>query len=202
MARLGKTSDSLSKSASKKAKCAATTAKQDLEEDFASEIPKTAQLDPIAVDASPAQIPRKTKVVPASSLGPPSHTAEDTQDRSCEPPDTVTIPSRSSAPPPIQDSARYALSIPTIRSRMNHEAIPIQYVYLLDVEDCSSEDDLRSHVILLSENRRQRRRLVRKIKELNVKEDSKKAKKYEEQYRMDALNQKKLCQSLRPKTPT
>ena len=128
--------------------------KQDLEEEFASEIPKIAQPDPVAVNASPAQIQKKPRVFPASSLNPPSPTTQDTQDRYCKPPETITIPSYSSVPPPIQDSARDALSVPTIRSRMNYDTIPIEDAYLLDVEDCSSEDELRSHVELLSENRR------------------------------------------------
>ena len=110
--------------------------------------------DPVAVDASPVQIPRKPKVVPVSSIAPPSPTAQDTQDRSCKPPETVTIPSRYFAPPPQQDLARDNLSVPTIRSRLNYDTIPIQYVYILDVEDFSSEDELRSHAELLSENRR------------------------------------------------
>ena len=82
------------------------------------------------------------------------------------------------------------MSVPTLRSRLNYNTIPIKYVYLLDVENCSSEDKLRSHAELLSENRRRRRQLTRKIKELNTKEESKKVKKPEEQYRRDALDQK------------
>ena len=60
----------------------------------------------------------------------------------------------------------------------------------MDVKDCSSEDKLMSHAELLSENRRQRGWLARKIKELNTKEESKKAKNPEEQYRRDTLDQK------------
>ena len=52
-----------------------------------------------------------------------------------------------------------------------------------------SEDEERTHGELLSENRRRRRRLVRKIKELNAREDFKKAQKPEEQYRRDTLDQ-------------
>ena len=125
-----------------------------------------------------------------SSLAPPSPTAEDTQDRSCKPPDTAIIPSHSSAPPPIQDSARDTLSVPTIRSRLNYDATPIQYAYLPGIEDYSSEDELRSHVELFSENSNKEGDWWEKIKELNTKEDSKKAKKPEEQYRRDALDQK------------
>ena len=190
MARLEKSTDSPSKPASKKARRAAAKAKQDLDAGFVCEIPKTAQPDPVAVDASLVKISRKPKVVPALILAPPSSTAQDTQDRSYKPPEAVTIPSCSFAPPPIQDSARETLSVPTIRSRINYNTIPIEYAYLLDVEYCSSEDDLRSHVELLSENRRRRRRLARKIKEINAKGESKKAKKPEEQYHRDALDQK------------
>ena len=52
MARLEKSTDSPSMSSSKKAKRAAAKAKQDLEEELASEILKTAQPDPAAIDAS------------------------------------------------------------------------------------------------------------------------------------------------------
>ena len=60
----------------------------------------------------------------------------------------------------------------------------------MDIEDCSSEDELRSHAELLTENRRRRRRLTRKIKELNAKDESKKARKPEEQYLRDVIDQK------------
>ena len=162
MAKLGKASEFTSKSAAKKAKRTAAKSKQDLEKEFASEVPKTSQLDLVVLDASPAQIPKMPKVVPVSGLDLPSPTALETQGRSCEPPDTGIIPSRSFAPPPLQDSARDALSVPTIRSRINYNMIPIEYAYLVDGEDCSSEDELRSHAELRAENRRQRRRLGRK----------------------------------------
>ena len=68
--------------------------------------------------------------------------------------------------------------------------MPIKYAYLMDVEDYSSDDELRTHVELVSENRRRRRQLARKIKELTAKDDSKKSKKPEEQYCRDALDQK------------
>ena len=99
MARLGTNKDYMSKSASKKAKRASAKGMQDLGEEFSYENSKTAQPEPVAVDVSPVQIPKKLKVVPASSLAPPSLTAQDNQERSLKPPDTVTIPSRSSAPP-------------------------------------------------------------------------------------------------------
>ena len=63
----------------------------------------------------------------------------------------------------------------------------------MDVEDCSSEDEIRTHVELLSENRRRRRRLARKIKELAAKDETQKAKNPEEQYRRDALDQKTVA---------
>ena len=191
MARLGKGTDSPIKIAVKKAKRVAAKARQDLVEEFKTETPKTAHMpNPDAVDVSPAQIPRKPKVVPASSLAPPSPTAQVIQDRSIVLHETVTIPIQSFAPLPVQDSTCDNLSVPTIRSRMNYYTIPIQYAYLMDVEDYSSEDELRAHVELFSENRRQKRRLARKIKELNANEESKKAKKPEDQYRRDALDQK------------
>ena len=71
---------------------------------------------------------------------------------------------------------RDALSVPTIRSRLSYDAIPIKYAYLLDVEDCSSEDELRLHVELLAENRRRMRRLVRRIKDLNAKKSRRRPK--------------------------
>ena len=60
----------------------------------------------------------------------------------------------------------------------------------MDVEDCSSEDELKSHIELLSKNRWRRKRLARKIKELAAKDENLKAKKPEEQYRRDAIDQK------------
>ena len=63
---------------------------------------------------------------------------------------------------------------------MNYEVIPIKFAYLVDVEDCSSEDELRSHAELLTKNKRRRRILVRKIKVLAGKDESQKAKNPEE----------------------
>ena len=203
MARLGKWTDSPGKSAVKKEKHAAEKAKQDLAEEFQTETPKTTHVtNPDTVDSSPIQIPRKFKVVPASSLTPPSLTVQDIQDRSMVPPETGTIPSQCFAPPPVQDSTRDNLSIPTIRLRINYDTITIKYTYLKDVDDWSSEDELRSHVELLSENRRRRRRgLIRKIEELTAKDKSKKSKKPEEQYRRDALDQKIFFLYPRAKSP-
>ena len=73
---------------------------------------------------------------------------------------------------------------------MNYSNISIEFAYLIDVEYCSSEDEIRSHVELLAENRRRRRRLSRKIRKLSAKSDLKRGAKPEEQYRMDALDQK------------
>ena len=73
---------------------------------------------------------------------------------------------------------------------MNYDLIPIKFAYLLNVENCSLEDEMRSHAELLTENRRKRRRLSRKIKELNAKDKSHKVRKPEEQYRHDTVDQK------------
>ena len=128
MTRLGKTtSESPSKSQAKKAKRAASKASRDLEEKFAPEVLSVTKPVPVAVDASPAQIPKKPKAVTASSIAPPSPTAEDSHDRTYSPPGTVTIPSRPFTPPPLQYSSRDALSIPTIHSCMNYDTIPIEY---------------------------------------------------------------------------
>ena len=81
MERLGTNKGSPSKSESKKAKRAAVKAKQDLEEEFSNENSKIAQPKPVAVDVSPAQIPKNPRVVPVSSLAPPSPTAQDNQER-------------------------------------------------------------------------------------------------------------------------
>ena len=158
MARQGKSTESPTKSALKKAKRAAAKAYQDLTGEFATESPKdvkTPDLDTVVV--SPVQIPKKSDVVPASSLAPSSPTGQDDQDRLLAPPEIVTTPNQSFAPPPIQEPTRDNLSVSTIRSRLDYEVITIKYAYLMDVEDCSSEDELRSHVELLSENRRRRR---------------------------------------------
>ena len=191
MARQGKGIKSPTKLVPKKAKRAATKARQDLAGAFTTESVKnviTPDLD--ASNASPVWIPKKFDVIPASSLAPPSSTAKDIQDRSQAPPETVTIPKQSVAPPPIQKPARDNLSVPTIYSRLNYEAIPIKCAYLMDVEDCSSEDELRSHAELFTENKRRRRILARKIKELAAKNKSQKAENSEEQYRRDAIDQK------------
>ena len=73
---------------------------------------------------------------------------------------------------------------------MNYEAIHIKFAYLIDVEDYSSEGKLRSHAELLTENRRRRRILARRIRELAAKDKSQKSKNPEEQYRRDTIDQK------------
>ena len=71
--------------------------------------------------------------------------------------------------------------------RLNYEALTIKFVYLMNVENCSSEDELRSHTELLTGNRRRRRRLSRKIKELAARDKSQKTRKPEKQYCRDAI---------------
>ena len=142
-----------------------------------------------AVDGSPTQIPKNPVIIPALSLAPYSSPAK-TQAMLKKPPDEGIIPAPSTAPPHNQNSID--LSVPTIRSRLNYEAIPIKFAYLIDVEDYSSEDKLRSHAELLTENRRRRRVLTRKIKELNDKDEIQKSRKPEEKYRCDALSRKLL----------
>ena len=177
MARQGKDTKFLTKSALKKAKHAAAKARQDLAGAFATESVHDIITPPQdSVNKSPVRIPKNPKVITVSSLAPPSPTVKDIQDRLEEPPETVTIPKKSFDPPPLQEPfqepARDNMSVPTIRSRLNYEAIPIKFVYLIDVEDCSSEDELRIHAGLLTENRRRRKKLARKMKELAAKDES------------------------------
>ena len=145
-----------------------------------------------AVDASPVQIPKKFVVIPALSLALHSLPAKVTHASLQKLPEIVTIPIQSIDPPHIQEPTRDKLSVPTIRLRLNYEAIPIKFSYLMDVENCSSEDELRSHTELLTEHRRRRRRLSRKIKELAAKDESQKSRKSEEQYSRDDIDQKKI----------
>ena len=73
----GKSKKSLTKSSLKKAKRAAARARQDLAGVFDTESDKdlnTPDLD--AVDVSPVRIPMKSDVTPASSLAPPTPTAQ------------------------------------------------------------------------------------------------------------------------------
>ena len=142
MARQGKSINSPSKSASNKAKRAAAKALLDITAGFSKDDLLTAKEELVAVDVSLVQIAPTSKDIPASSVAPPFPTTVDQQDMSCKPPGTITISSRFSALPPKQDSTCDALSVPTIRSRLDYNAIPIKYAYLLDVEDCSSEDEL------------------------------------------------------------
>ena len=162
MARSGKTTgESPSKSQAEKGAHAAAKTSRELEEEFVLEVPSMTRPVPVAVDASPAQIPRKSEAVTVSSIALPSPMAKNSQETTYAAPGTVTIPSQSFAPPPPHNSTRDTLSVPTIRSCMNYNAIPIEYAYLIDVEDCSSEDKLRSHGELFAENRQHRRRLGR-----------------------------------------
>ena len=106
---------------------------------------------------------------------------------------TVIVHEKYFAPLPIQTTTeplRDTLSVLTISSSLNYEYIPIKFAYVMDVKDCSSKDEMRTHIDLLSENRRRRRRLARKIKELAAKDKSLKAKKPEEQYRRNMIDQK------------
>ena len=135
MVRSGKVpGDSPSESQAKMAARAAAKASRELEEEFAPETSSMTKPVPVAVGASPAQIPRNPDVVTALSLTLPVPTSKNSQE-TYTPPSTVTIPNQDFAPPPPQDSSRDALSVPTIRSRMNYSAITIEYAYLIDVED-------------------------------------------------------------------
>ena len=76
MARQGKGTESPTKSALKKAKPAAAKARHDLAGEFSTQSPKDAYTQDLdAVNVSPVQISKKLKVVPASSLAPPSPTS-------------------------------------------------------------------------------------------------------------------------------
>ena len=194
MTRQGKGTKSATKSTLKKVKRVAAKARKDLAGAFTTKSVHDIITSPLdAVNESPVQIPKKSEVIPALSLALPSPTAKFIQDRLQAPPETVTIPNQSFTPPslqePFQEPVRDNLSVPTIRLRLKYEAIPINFAYLVDVEDCSSEDELRSHAELLTENRRRRISLASKIKELVAKDKSQKAKKPEEQYRRDAIDQ-------------
>ena len=164
MVRSGKISESPSKSVLKKAKRAAEKAKQDPAKGFSTSTDaniNTPYLD--AANVSSVCIPRNYNQTPASILAPPVLTAHDVSVTTLRaPPATVIIPAQLDplpvqlTPDPIHDN----LSIPTIRSCLNYETIPIKFSYLMDVEDYSSEDEMKSHIELLSENRRKHRRLA------------------------------------------
>ena len=187
MAKQGKT-DSPTKAVIKKAKKAAAKARQDLAGAFATESRKTSydvELD--AVDESLTQIPKNPNRILASSTAPQYSPAKIQWDLK-DPPKEIVIPANPTAPPPNQDSVD--LSVRTIRFRLNYDQIPIKFAYLIGIEDYSSVDELRSHAELLTKNRRRRRRLTRKIKELTAKDESQEVRKPEEQYRRDAIDQK------------
>ena len=59
----------------------------------------------------------------------------------------------------------------------------------MDVKDCFSDVELKSHIELHSENRRRCTMLAHRLKELAAKDESLKAKKPEEQYRRNAIDQ-------------
>ena len=150
---------------------------QDLAGAFATESSKSSyDVDLDAVDESLTQIPKKPGKIPTSSTAP-QYSSVKTQGYLKDPPEEVVIPANFTAPPLNQDSAD--LSVPAILSRQNYDQISIKFAYLIDIEDCSSEDELRSHAELLTGNRR-RRRLTCKIKELAAKEESQNDRKPEE----------------------
>ena len=71
MARQGKSTDSLTKTATKKAKKVAAKARQDLARAFATESGKASyDIDLDVIDESPTQIPKKPVIISASSLAP------------------------------------------------------------------------------------------------------------------------------------
>ena len=70
------------------------------------------------------------------------------------------------------------------------------YEDLLDVEDCSFEDDQYSHAELLREERVRRRRMVRKFAALAEKDELRRnSRKPEEAYRRDVQDQKCITKS-------
>ena len=136
MARQGKGIELPTKLALNNAKCAAVKASQYLAGVFSNKSGKdiiTPDLD--ALDASLVRIHKKSDVISVSSLAPTSPTVKDIQDRLQALSETFTIPNQSFAPPPIQESARDNLSVPTIRLRLSYEAITMKFAYLMDMED-------------------------------------------------------------------
>ena len=185
MTRSSNINETPSKTALKKAKRAATKAKQYLTEELSTATDtntRTPGLD--AVDASPVRIPRKYEPTPVSIPTLPVLPALVIPAKiPTVPPATVVILAQPFTAQPFQlttDTLCAHLPVPTIRSRLDYERLPTKFTYLIDVKDCSSEDEMRMHIKLLSENRRQRRRLARKIKELAAKDETLKAKKPEE----------------------
>ena len=69
----------------------------------------------------------------------------------------------------------------------------------MDVEDYSSEDELKRRIEILSEIRRRHRGLARKIKQLAAKDGSLKEKNLEELYCRDAIDQKIFTVTFRGK---
>ena len=185
------------KTALKRAKLAAAKAKQDLTEELSTTTDTDAKPPDLdVVNASMVRILRKFDPPPVLSPALPvlqAHVVQATIPKA--PPVTVIIPAQPFDPLPVQltaDTLSANLTVPTIHSCLSYERIPIKFVYLIDVEDWSSEDELKTHIELLSENRRRRRRLAGKIKELDAKDKNLKAKKPEEQYRHNVIDQKHL----------
>ena len=131
MARQGKTSESPSKSALKKAKRAAAKAKQDLAKEFATAANIEANtLDLDTVNVIPVQIPRKFDLNSASILATHVVTAQDIPTSTLAPPAIVIIHEQSFSPLSIQTTTkplRDTLSVLAIRSRLNYESIPIKF---------------------------------------------------------------------------
>ena len=188
-------SETPSNTALKKAKYTAAKDKQDLTKEFSTATNadvQTPDLDDVV--KSPTRIPRRFEpthtsspdlsVLPAQFI-PATITTM--------PPATVIIPAQTCNPLPVQPTAdllRANLVVPTIHSRLDYEHLPINFAYLINIKYCSIEDKMKTHIELLSKNRRQRRRIARKIKELAAKDENLKVKKPEEQYRRDAIDQK------------
>ena len=80
MARQGKGTESPTKSTLKKAKRTAAKACQDLTGAFATKsVHDWIKLPQDNIDESPVRIPKKSEVIPASSLAPPSPRVKDIQ---------------------------------------------------------------------------------------------------------------------------
>ena len=159
MARSSKISETPSKTALKKAKRVGAKTKQDLAEEFSTTTDadaKTPYLD--TIDASPVRILRNSEPIPALSPAPPILPIQIIPATiPTVPLVTVVIPAQPFAPLPVQitaDPPCENLSIPAVCSCLNYERLRIKFFYLIDVKYCSSEDEMRAHIELLSKNRR------------------------------------------------
>ena len=68
----------------------------------------------------------------------------------------VFIPVQPFATPAVQPTTnllRAHLAVSNIRSCLNYEHLLSKFTYLIDVEDCFSEDKMRTHIELISKNR-------------------------------------------------